>query len=301
MSKLKLLCTDSELPTFDQPWFRPVIAEHFELIYNEHNQTHSPLDTIVVTKLFGNDTWYKKYQEQGYKVLIDNLWEQPRPINNINTFAITNKNFFWYNESLWYSYLGYDAHSPCPAVTKNGLLLMNLARPHRTWLFDNLNLNNLLYSYVGRGIYLSNDISTNDQYWQRYFNPDWYNSTAFSIVAETTVHKDEPLFITEKTFKPIAFQHPFIVFGQPGVLKYLRKLGFETFENMFNEVYDVTFELDERMYNIAAQVNDYTYKPYDLLTIEKLRHNKELFFNKEIVVKRIKEEIIDKINEWANL
>jgi hypothetical protein len=37
------------------------------------------------------------------------------------------------------------------------------------------------------------------------------------------------LFLTEKTFKPLALGMPFIVIGNPYILKRLRSLGYKTF------------------------------------------------------------------------
>jgi hypothetical protein len=55
---------------------------------------------------------------------------------------------------------------------------------------------------------------------------------------------DGTLFISEKTFKPIACMHPFIVFGNRGSLKELHAMGYKTFSPFINEDYDdlPTFE-----------------------------------------------------------
>jgi hypothetical protein len=97
----------------------------------------------------------------------------------------------------------------------------------------------------------------------------------------------------------MAFWHPFIVFGQPGVLNYLKTQGFETFENIFDESYDNEFNVDKRLNTIVNQVNNYSHKSYDLLTISKLKHNKELFFNQQFIKKRIIKEIVEPILEYA--
>jgi hypothetical protein len=74
---------------------------------------------------------------------------------------------------------------------------------------------------------------------------------------------------------------------------------FETFENIFDERYDNIQEIDIRLNNIAEQVNNYSHKNYDLLTISKLKHNKELFFNQELIKDRIVKEIIEPLLEYA--
>jgi predicted XRE-type DNA-binding protein len=46
------------------------------------------------------------------------------------------------------------------------------------------------------------------------------------------------LHLTEKTFKPICLQMPFIIVGTAGSLKYLRSYGFKTFSSLWDESYD---------------------------------------------------------------
>jgi|LakMenE18May11ns_1017448.scaffolds.fasta_scaffold9893964_2 hypothetical protein len=296
MTKLQLVLSQNCYTSFHQPWLVDLVSDYFDIVYIEHNLT---LDkrAIFVTNVLSNDN---KWIDKERKLIVDNLWEIYQPSHDHNRrLVLVNKNWFWYNESLWYRYLGYHNHIPNLKISKNGLLLMHLKKLHRTELFEKLNLDNLLFSYVAAGYTISNDMDYNDGEWQRYFNPDWYNSTAFSIVAETMVMPKDPLFVTEKTFKPIAFQHPFIILGQPGILRYLRSLGFETFENIFDESYDNENAIDKRLTSVVNQINNYSHKNYDLYTLKKLTHNKELFFNEQLVKEKIKKEIIEPILEYA--
>ncbi len=81
----------------------------------------------------------------------------------------------------------------------------------------------------------------------------WLN-TYFSIVTETSVLKNT-VFITEKTIKPMVYYHPFIVWGNPKTLESLKKLGFETFPEFFNEEYDNIIDNDKRLKCIMDSVN----------------------------------------------
>jgi len=64
-----------------------------------------------------------------------------------------------------------------------------------------------------------------------------YNQTAYSAVAETCFH-DNFAFYTEKTSKPIIARRLFVMFAGRGYLANLRRLGFQTFNNIINESYD---------------------------------------------------------------
>ena len=68
---------------------------------------------------------------------------------------------------------------------------------------------------------------------------DMYLNTWVSLVTESTFFEYEhSVFISEKTFKPIACLQPFIIVGTKGTLKYLRKLGYRTFDGFIDESYD---------------------------------------------------------------
>jgi hypothetical protein len=65
-----------------------------------------------------------------------------------------------------------------------------------------------------------------------------------TVVSEAQYEdKQGSIFLSEKTFKPIACSHPFVILGAKGSLKELHKLGYITFDNLIDESYD---ELDSR-------------------------------------------------------
>jgi hypothetical protein len=66
---------------------------------------------------------------------------------------------------------------------------------------------------------------------------DIYEKTYFSIVPETLFY-ETGTYISEKTLKPIAHLHPFILVGRPGILKTLKSYGFKTFDEFWDESYD---------------------------------------------------------------
>jgi hypothetical protein len=60
------------------------------------------------------------------------------------------------------------------------------------------------------------------------------------IITETDTWGDEfnrPVF-TEKTIKVLKSKLPFMIIGQPLILKYLKRLGFKTFDKWWDESYD---------------------------------------------------------------
>jgi len=74
-----------------------------------------------------------------------------------------------------------------------------------------------------------------------------FNESADSLVyvPTETVFFGQRLHLTEKTFKAIALEMPFVLVAPAGSLEYLRSYGFKTFDGIFDESYDK--EIDDRL------------------------------------------------------
>ena len=146
----------------------------------------------------------------------------------------------------------------------------------------------------------------------RWVNWEWYANTEFTIANESSFDPDlisqpgifsqyvpdynqtvyypeapnDTGFLTEKTFKPIMYGHPFILVTHPGALERLRKLGFETFPEWFDEGYDNIGESDKRIKHITEQtIHKACTNTLDINTIkDKLEHNRNHFFNVQTTV-----------------
>jgi hypothetical protein len=81
-----------------------------------------------------------------------------------------------------------------------------------------------------------------------------YNDTAFSIVNETFFFENKGRFLSEKTFKPMSYYHPFILITEPFSLELLRDLGYKTFEPFIDESYDRELDNAKRMRMILQEV-----------------------------------------------
>ena len=67
-------------------------------------------------------------------------------------------------------------------------------------------------------------------------------------------YSGECMFITEKTYRALCF-HPTIIAGNKGILKYLKKIGFATFPNFFDESYDDIENDHDRMLAVVNEVD----------------------------------------------
>jgi hypothetical protein len=217
------------------------------------------------------------------------------------------------NESIWYKHLGYNKFNLTSDPTRDFLMLINAKSLERTKLYDRLTpvLSDNIYSYVGHGVPLQNaqDQKYNNTTWQRYIDPSWYTNTRFSVVVESVVGEkyvpltNDDINVSEKTLKPCAFKHPSIVLGHAGTLAWQKRQGFETFDHCIDETYDTVDDEDLRFEKVVEQIElciaDKTIFT-DPLTQQKLEHNYNHFYNEELVMKLMHEQIINPLLEFIN-
>jgi hypothetical protein len=89
--------------------------------------------------------------------------------------------------------------------------------------------------------------------YQLRFNEDICLDSWVSVISEASF-SDDQCFISEKTFKPLIVGHPFIVFGNPNSLQYLRDMGYKTFDPWIDESYD-RLPAWERLEAILVAIN----------------------------------------------
>jgi hypothetical protein len=122
-----------------------------------------------------------------------------------------------------------------------------------------------------------------------YYTAD-YQETHIEVVLET-LFDDTRWHLTEKTLRPIACGHPFILAATPGSLKYLRTYGFETFEGLIDETYDTIHDPVQRLHAIVFSMEQLV--SADSTVWNQLRaiaaRNKKRFFSSEFQQQVIKE------------
>jgi len=298
-----------------------------------------------------NDNIIHQYLDQGYRLILANLWEA-RPyfladkfspyLNNIllllgcsNSFnygwpnRIDVPQWFWYNEHLWYTCdqrirENIGSYVPNRSNTKLFLMPIQRSKKFRDQIVDRLTplLDRAIWSYVEQwGTSQSLPRYTWSPFERtrpdRIFESEWYDQTYFTVVVETAVNRlydmtketsglrseDYPcdLFVTEKTFKPIAFRHPFLVCGMPGTLEFLRNLGFETYENIFDESYDKLEFFDDRLELVYNDIKNFDTTCYnDSVTKQKIKHNYDHFNNRSLVLAGLTTNLIEPMLEWIN-
>lgn len=88
------------------------------------------------------------------------------------------------------------------------------------------------------------------------------NDSLVHVVTET-VYSGQRVHLTEKTFKPIVMQQPFIVLSCANSLEYLKMYGFKTFSHIWDETYDLENNDNLRIKKVAdllKHLNDLSYQ-----------------------------------------
>ena len=105
-----------------------------------------------------------------------------------------------------------------------------------------------------------------------------------SVISEASASSDQ-CFCSEKIFKPIIQEHPFLVWGDRHTMAKMRELGYQTFDNWWSEAYDVQ-DMRKRldylittMVELCAKTSDQWFEIYSDMT-PVLKHNSQLIKTK---------------------
>ena len=240
---------------------------------------------------------------QGFVFIKANPWESTANIIENPKWGdllseVSLENILWSGGVSWFWFYMYNKHKDTKfnfdhSNKKYDFLYLNKQdRDHRVKLYKKL---------LDKGI-LENSLHTNwptrklpaeyelpwAQDYPRYgMDQDIfekpYNDTACSIVSETN-DNDYEVFMTEKIWKSILAQHVFVVHGNHLYLQRLREMGFTTFNNYFEEAYDLDRDPDVRIntiVDVCDHLRDAPWQDIYLQTKALRQHNFDTFFNKE--------------------
>jgi hypothetical protein len=201
--------------------------------------------------------------------------------DNIKIFNFLNKKprshrIWFYHKLKEYDLLKHGLISMNPVDSKSKIIIDSsfLSKGQIEWVNKDLPT----YAYG-----VSNEVEP-FKFYMDNLNEQATLDSWFSIVSETHYEdRQETVFLSEKVFKPIACQHPFVVLGNKGSLKELKKLGYKTFHDLIDESYD-NLDSNERFHAISVIINSLKSNPDKLQWLEWLRptleyNSKVLLFN----------------------
>lgn len=103
----------------------------------------------------------------------------------------------------------------------------------------NIDINNFNSFQLSDDVMYGTELDKADEFLYT-INPKWFYESKVNLVVETNSYK-RSVHLTEKTFKPIFLEVPFVIFASKGHLEKLNEFGFDTFESQIGE-YDCTDE-----------------------------------------------------------
>ncbi len=149
--------------------------------------------------------------------------------------------------------------------------------------------NNILPLIVDR-----DDFGTNHAH---NLNIRMYCKHPVNVITETLAF-DSSVFFSEKIWKPMLVKQIFLLWSSPFYLKWLRSLGFRTFEPFVNEDYDLIVDDLDRAEAIAKECKRIiNLAEYDFLTLVKncqpiVEHNQRLVTSRFFMVETCQREVI---------
>ena len=83
-----------------------------------------------------------------------------------------------------------------------------------------------------------------------------YNQADFNLVVETDIDYEYGFFLTEKIIKCLITGMPFVLVATPYFLKYLKDLGFHTYNELWDESYDDELDYTKRIDKVIDLCNN---------------------------------------------
>lgn len=209
----------------------------------DHNQYSNGWGTsnhLVIDHDYTHIVWNYFLQEMAFKIAMP---------NNIEYWQKQSYDYFSEKSNLFCCLVGWKRPnrdtfaqsllSNCQGIqyvfNYNGEQLAKESRKYDVnWNFDNYHSYKSALDYTHYSI--SNTIPIN-----------LYNTCRFYLTVETVIDMIGEFHLTEKTIKPIIAGMPFVLVASPRYLENLKKLGFKTFESLWDESYDKIMSFEQRL------------------------------------------------------
>ena len=241
----------------------------------------------------------KLLHSQGFVFIKATPWESLDNVNNMTQWPeIDIPHIKWTGGVSWFWFYMYDKHKDNQFTfdhtnKKYDFLYLNKSpRSHRTKLYHKLYdkgiLQNSLHTlWPSKKLPVEYELPWAKEYPFRGMDQDIYekpyNDTACSIVSETN-DNDYEIFMTEKIWKPIIAQQFFVVHGNYLYLQKLKEMGFKTFNNYFEEAYDLDRDPNIRIdtiVDVCDRLRDAPWQDMYLQSQALRKYNFNHFFNRE--------------------
>jgi hypothetical protein len=108
-----------------------------------------------------------------------------------------------------------------------------------------------------------------------------YEQTSLSLVTETYADVKRGLFVTEKSYKPLANCHFQLWIAQPGIVEFFRNLGFDMFDDFIDNSYDTIIDDIARFESVFCCLQKFLNDVKNLSDNDKLNLQQRLLDNQK--------------------
>jgi hypothetical protein len=170
--------------------------------------------------------------------------------NDIKTYACLNKRIrphrVWFYNYLYHS-----------GLIDKGLVSMNQFDYHG-YFFENQVIDMNIIDKISKDLPLvvhgKSNNEFDDNFYIRRFNDKISLDTYMTVISEAHCgDSDQTMFLSEKTFKVIAVNHPFMIMGNKDSMAMMKSMGYKTFDGFIDESYD-TLPTHERLQCIIESI-----------------------------------------------
>ena len=211
-------------------------AEQYEDWHTKHAENRSKLKVLASTSL--SLYIYQTYHRNHLTISFDDILNyKKKNLKNLSLYDCTNL------RARLQRVLNF-LHLTNANLISDGMISIGDKKDWLKFSVQDLNKYNLPANIVEQAVapLTINHSRMSDSEYHVYITRilnDVYKDTWVSLITESSYFDYEhSVFISEKTFKPIACMQPFIIVGSKHTLKYLRQLGYQTFDGFIDESYD---------------------------------------------------------------
>ena len=276
-----LLCHDQEPLDFELYSDRNMLEQLDQIPQPQQRDIRYYLDRDYKNL---NLRWVHPEHKSSYWTLLHSELNSPQVTQYESTGLF--KCAYWWSHALialdWYRFARYDNRltDKSQPIKANFLVYARGTtgkRAYRKLFLEHLqHINSVQLGSIDPTAVVTSDSSAT-------YNPQDFAQTRCSIVLETVY--DQRIHLTEKTLRPLACGHPFLILNGPGALETIRSYGFKTFQPYINESYDSEQDPGKRMNAVLAEmrrINNSSEKYQKYIwdgCAEIAAYNKQLFFD----------------------
>jgi hypothetical protein len=259
---------DIVLPLYESLIIKHNIPPHKILLLSESADLHTvvrsvahqlSLDCVRVEWTLGFERMVKKYKK-----------EQPTQLLNTLTYKKYPKKYLNFNRRWRLHRPTLVALLAVNNLLEHGHVSLGVADNFDTWeecfksitlLHPELEIKTMLDEFEQRitslpSMYLDTTDLVSNQAHITNNTDQYYENSYFSVISETNFYTDttSARFFSEKTFKPFASLHPFILVAVPNSLPLLHQLGYKSFHPLIDESYDSEIDDSARLFKILKEI-----------------------------------------------